>query len=300
MHFKPVSIIPIFDLQVLLVPLQILNVNLVGIMKTRSISSLLLVALSSCNAQQTNETQIKSFQWKRLQEPHNSYSYHIALSYEDEIFAVGGNKGETVESYDVKSGIWKNLAPVLSPRIFFSGAMLENSIFVIGGMDSLGKYTSTVERYDILTNKWSVSKAMSVSRCRFASTAHNGKIYAIGGLEGVDDTNLKNSAIVEEYDPKTNSWTRKADMPTPRHGHSIVVIGDNILVIGGYTENGATGVVEQYDAKSNKWTSKSNMPTPRGFFGLVAIGMPMQLRVGLDPKMGLLSDMMLKMILGGN
>ena len=112
---------------------------------------------------------------------------------------------------------------------------------------------------------------MAVSRSRLATVAYNGKIYVIGGLEGTDDKDCKNSTAVEQYEPNTDSWTQMANMPTPRHGHSAVVIDNKILVVGGYTDSGPTDMVEEYDPIIDKWATKSNMPTPRGFFGLVTL-----------------------------
>jgi hypothetical protein len=40
----------------------------------------------------------------------------------------------------------------------------------------------------------------------------NGKIYAIGGSSGVA------ISTVEEYDPATDKWTKKADTPTAKWG----------------------------------------------------------------------------------
>ena len=38
-----------------------------------------------------------------------------------------------------------------------------------------------------------------------------GKIYIFGGA--VDNTHQKYTDLTEEYDPKTDTWTKKADMP---------------------------------------------------------------------------------------
>jgi len=79
--------------------------------------------------------------------------------------------------------------------------------------------------------------------------------------------------IVEVYDPDSDSWVRKANMPTSRHGHSAVVVNDMILVIGGYKlapngPNGPIATVEAYNPATDQWTKKTDMPTPRGFLGV--------------------------------
>jgi hypothetical protein len=41
-------------------------------------------------------------------------------------------------------------------------------------------------------------------------------------------------STVEEYDPKTNTWTKKANMPTPRVALSTSAVNGKIYAIGGY------------------------------------------------------------------
>jgi hypothetical protein len=57
---------------------------------------------------------------------------------------------------------------------------------------------------------WALKNPMPTPRTEFGVATVNNKIYAIGGYSG---SVLR---TVEEYDPATDTWTRKADMPTPR------------------------------------------------------------------------------------
>jgi len=61
------------------------------------------------------------------------------------------------------------------------------------------------------------------------------------------------------------TWTRKADMPTPRFGLSTSVVDAKIYAVGG----GGTQVhrtVEEYDPATDTWTRRADMPTARAFF----------------------------------
>ncbi len=42
-------------------------------------------------------------------------------------------------------------------------------------------------------------------------------------------------------------WTRKADMPTPRNGHSTSAVNGKIYAIGGFDEDEILSTVEEYD-----------------------------------------------------
>jgi hypothetical protein len=96
---------------------------------------------------------------------------------------------------------------------------------------------------------------------REASTSVvDGKIYAIGGYRnGVEVSR------VEEYDPATDTWTRKTDMPTARDLVSTSVVNGKIYAIGGQSEKTwpTFSTVEEYDPATDTWTRKADMPAPR-------------------------------------
>jgi len=76
-------------------------------------------------------------------------------------------------------------------------------------------------------------------------------------------------STVEAYDPATDTWTRKADMPTVRINHVACVIDGRIYVFAGRTKWGdaesSVPTVEVYDPAADTWTQASDMPTSRSF-----------------------------------
>ncbi len=85
----------------------------------------------------------------------------------------------------------------------------------------------------------------------------NGKIYFVGGI----DSTGKETAINEEYDTKTNTWTVKAAMPTARGGATAESLGGLIYVIGGRRGREVLSVCEKYDPVRDAWTRCAPMPT---------------------------------------
>nr|HPH98563.1 S8 family serine peptidase [Anaerolineaceae bacterium]HPN54160.1 S8 family serine peptidase [Anaerolineaceae bacterium] len=91
----------------------------------------------------------------------------------------------------------------------------------------------------------------------------NGKIYAIGGAT---------SSNLEEYDPITDTWVKKADMLTPRYSfNAVTATNGKIYAIGGYKMGGYDGfnIVEEYDPLTDTWTKKSDKPT--GGYGIALV-----------------------------
>jgi len=73
----------------------------------------------------------------------------------------------------------------------------------------------------------------------------------------------------EEYDPATDTWTTKADMPTARAVLGVVEVNGKIYAIGG--SSGNTSAVEEYDPETDTWTTKADMPTGRYGLGVVEV-----------------------------
>ena len=90
---------------------------------------------------------------------------------------------------------------------------------------------------------------MPTARVNFSASAVNGRIYLIGGAPGGGQWS-QGLSTVEEYDPATDTWTPKADMPTDRFRLATSVVNGKIYAIGGSTNTvspSAVAFVEEYD-----------------------------------------------------
>jgi photosystem II stability/assembly factor-like uncharacterized protein len=113
---------------------------------------------------------------------------------------------------------------------------------------------------------WTTKTDMPTGRFALSSATVNGKIYAMGGATTGTDWGEPASAIVEVYDPLTDSWdTTKAPMQTARNSFTSEAVGGKIYVFGGQPQAGTvnTATVEEYDPSTNAWTYKSPMPDVR-------------------------------------
>ncbi len=141
--------------------------------------------------------------------------------------------------------------------------------FVVFGLVTAFALTSTDSAK---ANTWTRKADIPTPRKAHSTAAVDGKIYVIGGL--ATDTSYNNSGAipaVEEYDPATDTWTRKADMPVARgylDGSSLPVVDGKIYVMGG--GNPASARVDIYDPATDTWSRGADMPTPRLIFARVA------------------------------
>jgi N-acetylneuraminic acid mutarotase len=144
-------------------------------------------------------------------------------------------------------------------------AAVDGIIYAIGGMNAGGADVSTVEAYEPATDTWTTKADMPSRRAHVAIDVVDGKIYVIGGIFGETPQDNRALSAVEAYDPATDTWTRKADMPTARNGVGACVVDGRIYVSGGWDGNNHLATMEVYDPATDTWTQASDMPRTRSF-----------------------------------
>lgn len=146
---------------------------------------------------------------------------------------------------------------------------VNGKIYVFGGYKDAP--LNTVEEYDPKTKTWTPKANMPTARSAFGLAVVQGKIYIIGGSIGEPYAQSHTTAIskVEVFDPVTNKWETKTNMPTSRAWTKAVSVNNKIYVFGGVNHSSfELNTVEMYDPATDKWVTKSNMLS-----GLHAVGL---------------------------
>ncbi|MCX6011838.1 MAG: IPT/TIG domain-containing protein, partial [Chloroflexi bacterium] len=181
-----------------------------------------------------------------------------------------------IDVYDPITDTWKTIGDMPSPGCGMAVSIVNGKIYVMGGYYDIG-VTAQVEEYDPVTDIWTKKSDMPTPRVLYYDTSSspvvNGKIYIIGGT--TKSYPQVPSSAVEEYDPVTDTWARKADMPVPKWGFGISEVNGKIFVIGGMGDRSIGTIyqtVEMYNPSTDTWTKKADMPRLWGGFSAVPIG----------------------------
>ena len=192
--------------------------------------------------------------------------------------------------YDPETDKWTKKKPMALSAHHVAFTELNGKFYAFGGFVAPESGppawvpNNNAWQYDPPTDSWKAVTPMPKKRGSAVAATVNGKIYVIGGATvhpGSSEPALhptrphRSVGTVEEYDPKTNTWSERSSMPTARNHAAIGVVNNKIYVIGGrlgsafiFTASN-TNVVEEYDPATDQWgLVKSRMPTEqRGCVG---------------------------------
>lgn len=115
--------------------------------------------------------------------------------------------------------------------------------------------------------KWSQSAPFPEPSEEVYGISVGGKLYVFGGLAPA----WTPKGLVYEYDPATNQWAKKKNMPLLSHHVALAEHNGKIYVFGGFTKpaQGPTAWVPidnawEYDPKADTWKALAPLPTKRG------------------------------------
>jgi hypothetical protein len=140
--------------------------------------------------------------------------------------------------------------------------------------------------YDPATDSWSQKADMLWDGIWLgdAAISFDGKIYLMGIASSFGQTPLRNVGM---YDPVTDTWTPKADIPTRRIGLATALVGGKIYAISGGSRvyEGGKTVVEVYDPGADTWSTDevAELSIPRAAAAATAVGGKIYVVGGLNP-----------------
>ncbi|NNF02085.1 MAG: hypothetical protein HKN22_05330, partial [Bacteroidia bacterium] len=161
-------------------------------------------------------------------------------------FYPAETKVKDVWIYDVVGDKWMQgpTIPTSRQRGSAAAAVYNNKIYVVGGLTHghYGTWTNFLDEYDPATNTWTTLSPAPRTRDHFRAVVVNDKMYCIGGMAsghgslGLDSVRAK----IDVYNFTTSTWSTLHDstnFPLPRSGPSAGLIGNEIILFGGESNN---------------------------------------------------------------
>ena len=220
--------------------------------------------------------------WANKTKPPVELNHFQAVSLDGLIYAAGAFNGvyprevpvSQVYMYNPATDNWLagSSIPVARRRGAGGTVVYKNKIYLVGGITD-GHWTGSVnwfDEYDPATNTWKLLTNAPRVRDHFQAAVVNDKLYLIGGRRSSGSTGeFYNLTVpqVDVYDFTTSLWSTlpvASNLPTPRAGASTVVLGNEILVIGGESTQATAHVqTEALDVVTNTWRRLADLKQGR-------------------------------------
>jgi hypothetical protein len=217
----------------------------------------------------TSELDIGELRW--LKREFGFYCITLDADPQEVAFVAGGvdNDGEmltSMERYDVVTGVWRKVEPMATARDMLGLCKLSDGGLYATGGSSIDYVTlATVERYDLDLDTWNAASPLPRPRYVHCACAVGDAMYVLGGVQMDEEGGDHTVSSVLKFDSSTQIWSEAAPMPAERDTAGICVLGSNIYIIGGCTDDmEVTSTTYCFCAEENEWTTLAPMPKTAG------------------------------------
>ncbi len=220
----------------------------------------------------TDFSDLSAWSWKTTGPAWFRYTPTLATSSEGLVYITGGSArryrdgnarpelSAAVEVWDARTNEWRELAPMQHARMLHAAAVdRQGRLFVFGGSETDGgiacgqdestescdargremtrmanRSLASVEMYDPATNVWTERAPLPTPRQAMgADLGADGRIYVVGGAPSY--MHPRPMAVVEIYDPETDTWQTGPSLTYKRRSHAVVATPEGQLyAIGGF------------------------------------------------------------------
>ena len=171
---------------------------------------------------------------------------------EDILIAGGDDDGTGTEIFSWEKNGWFEVSPMNEKHLGASSFISKDQLFVVGG-----ECCKTIETLDfsVLPLKWRTFPRELPFECDdFQTVVCQQTVIHIGGFNYGKSQKSDMISELQLTSPSSCFMKELCQMPEPRDCHSAEVFEDKVLILGGYSNFGATlDSVLEFDPKRNKF-----------------------------------------------
>lgn len=192
-----------------------------------------------------------------------------AVCRRNQVFLTGGSSASSFQFFD--PGRWENLPPLLYPSKGHGAVLVNDLLFVMGGVvmggvDRSRRCTKRVECYDFVLKRWCSAANMPKGRANFGIAAIGRSVFVVGGTMASGP-----SASVDRFDVDKNTWHPVAPMNIARSFLAVAAVGQKLFAFGGRDmDKRLRNTLEVYDSVADTWRLLPPMPLS-GCWGHAAV-----------------------------
>ena len=165
-------------------------------------------------------------------------------------------------------GGWRPGPSIPTERSEVAAAVVEETVYVIGGLAIDGRTLATVEALPPAADAWQVRAPLPAPRDHLAAVDLGGRLYVVAGSPGW--FNQQTSTTLWVYDAGQDAWESRAPLPLGRAAHAAVALNGKLYVAGGIGPDPQRLLA--YDPIEDSWTLRAPMSRQREHLAAAAAG----------------------------
>lgn len=236
-----------------------------------------------------NKPSLNHYPWNTIGFPMKPAKTPIQKEQPTTGYSEGDFWFKITEGEDVLLSSWTSMASQLVPTYASASFIIDNIVYIIGGLLPDFTPTNTCQAYDIQTNTWSMKANYPMVIESSISFALNDVGYLIGGLNS-RTTPIEYYDSVYTYNPTTNTWTKKNNFPIKTAN-----VGAGTICNGKAYVNTGLGITSYkdiyvYNEENDSWAIETSFPTVCVSCAVGAIGNKLYFIGGDDAHDGILKE----------
>lgn len=169
-----------------------------------------------------------------------------------------GSTSNSVVAWDLETDTWSPLPPMGTARRDHTLTLLpDGRLIAIGGRDDADRALASTEVLG--ADGWTEGPSLGTARFGHEADLVGGALVVTGGGVGA----------VERFDG--TAWRALDELDPPRSGHATVVVGDELLAIGGVTPD-RTVLADVDRLVDGEWVEQTSLWTAREAHGAGKVG----------------------------
>jgi non-specific serine/threonine protein kinase len=160
----------------------------------------------------------------------------------------------------LRASAWRALPPMPTARQNMAAAVLDGTLWVVGGLETESRASRKVEGYDPIINGWKAAPNLPQPMHHEMVVNYKNELVVIGGWiqKGGDPSAVTSDRV---FALSGRRWVELPSLNRPRAAGAAAVVGDRIVVTGGQADGRLVDTSEVFDGKH--WRVAASIPTPR-------------------------------------
>ncbi|XP_041844250.1 kelch-like protein 38 isoform X2 [Melanotaenia boesemani] len=162
-------------------------------------------------------------QWESMAPMPEAVLHPAVAATNQRIYMIGGedvmqNPVRLIQVYHISRNMWSKMENRTVKNVSAPAVVMDENIYIIGG------YTRRMIAYDTKANRFNKCANLKERMMHHSATVLNNKLYVTGGRYITGHDAIEDLDTFECYDPKTDSWTSKGNLPYRLFDHGFLTL----------------------------------------------------------------------------